>query len=265
MDDLNQTRASFVRILFPLCPPYWLSRVGQSGANCSQRQRGGHRCSEFFEFLSSGSTTMFDIELDPEPMEPFIELDPENLCDEFGPASTEPFIELEPEELDLAQVCAEFGPDCQVEIELEPEDGLSIVPPVEGCIELDEEELLPPAAFEDAWVPGKDVGRHIHKGVRPIQEQSQIILVNLVRTCMALPSAVLREIIDKLPPLKFSNDSSTGRYFFKAASRLCRLLLLPCQFIFYCVFRDSMSCFMLQMCFIHLGGCVNNQALVPIQ
>lgn len=173
---------------------------------------------------------MSDIELDPEPTEPFIELDPENLCDEFGPASTELLIELEPEELDLEQVCAEFGPDCQVEIELEPEE--PIVPPVAGCIELDEEEFLPPAAFEDAWVPGKDVGRHIHKGVRPIQEQSQIILVNLVRTCMALPSAVLREIIDKLPPLKFSNDSSTGRYFFKAASRLCRLLLLPCQFIF---------------------------------
>ena len=104
------------------------------------------------------------------------------------------------------------------------------------CIELAEIDA-PAVGSEDAWVPGQDVGRFIHKGLNPIMEQSQVILVNLVRSCMSLPVNVLRSVIAQLPDLRSAADSSTGRLAYKAAARLCSPFIVMVTVNFLCALK----------------------------
>ena len=158
------------------------------------------------------------IAVDPEP-EPCI------ACDDEGPCVTiDDMVELSELNHDLA-------PSNQGEIHLDPE------PEYESelfhdCIELVDVDAPAEVESEDAWVPGKDVGRFIHKGLNPIKEQSQVILINVVRSCMSLPVNVLRSVIGQLPGLKAADDSSTGRLPYKAAARLCSPLSLSPAFFY---------------------------------
>eukprot|EP00435_Cladocopium_sp_Y103_P070148 s418_g34.t1 len=151
------------------------------------------------------------IAIDAEPAEQCIEVDDEGQCIAFD------------DEVGLSELSRDLALNCQGQIEIDPEpEGDSEPLQFHDCIELAEIDA-PAEVDENAWVPGKDVGRFIHKGLNPIQEQSQVILINVVRSCMSLSAVVLRSVIEKLPDLKSADDSSTGRLAYKAAARICRV------------------------------------------
>lgn len=76
--------------------------------------------------------------------------------------------------------------------------------------------------WEGQWEPGVNVGRWLRRGIAPIEEQTQVLVTNVLVSFSKLPKQALNSIISALPPLESASDHSTGRLCYKAAARTLR-------------------------------------------